>query len=345
MASLYEFIIKDKSGNTLASLDSTRSRSFDRYLNKTGSAQFTISVDDPKLYTDLLLLGDKELYIYRAGVLVWGGELCNRQTSINADTREATITAKGFFDLLSKKIVGTAITPRVFTNTDAGTIASTLITESQTGTNASVGITIGSITASKNRDRTLDSWKTVKEVIESMCSLNIKDGFDFEVAPNKQFNVYYPKGSTKTNIVFEYGVNIIGLSESMDATEMANEVIAIGNGQGPATLVSTQDANSTIQGQYKIRQKTVSFKDIITQATLDDHALAELAQTQIQSQIIGITTKGDLSPGYGSYDIGDTVRVRITTSLFAIDANYRIYGIKVNISDEDEETIDITFNP
>ena len=99
MASLYEFIIKDKSGNTLASLDNTRSRSFDRYLNKTGSAQFTISVDDPKLYTDLLLLGDKELYIYRAGTLVWGGELCNRQTSINADTREATITAKGFFDL------------------------------------------------------------------------------------------------------------------------------------------------------------------------------------------------------------------------------------------------------
>ena len=75
MADLYELIIKDKAGSALASLTGARQRFFANYLNKPGEARFTISASDPLVTDGMLLLGYNELYIYRAGTLVWGGEL------------------------------------------------------------------------------------------------------------------------------------------------------------------------------------------------------------------------------------------------------------------------------
>lgn len=342
---LYEFIIKDKSGNVVASLDSATQRSFEVYLNKSGSAGFTISPTDPKVTQDLLLLGNKELYIYRAGTLVWGGELGYRKTDV-ADGREGImVTAKGFFDLLSKKIIGSAATPKIYTNTDAGQIAWDIINTVQTGTNASFGISAGSIPASVNRDRTYE-FKNVKDAIEGLSSLNINNGFDFEIDANKQFSVFYPrKGLDKSDLVFEYGKNILSFSETLDATDMANEILVLGSGNGSEMITSVRDSNATTQSQYKIRQKVLSFKDVIETATLNDNGDKELALRQVQQQIISLKTKGNLEPFYGSYVVGDSVRVKINYGIISIDTLFRIYGIKVKISDEDDEDIELVFNP
>ncbi len=342
---LYEFIIKDKSGKVLALLDGARDRWFEIILNKSGAAGFTISTKDPKVSRDLFLLGNKELYIYRAGVLVWGGELCYSRVDLSAESEQIMVTAKGFFELLAKRFVGTSANPRVFSNTDAGQIAWTIINESQTQTDGDFGITQGTIQTSKNRDRTYE-YKNLKEAIEGLSSLNIKDGFDFEISPDKKFSVFYPrKGRDRNDIVFEWGVNILSFFETLDATDMANRVIVLGEGQGSEMKTSTRNAISTIQSAYKIREKLLMYKDVKEQATLDDHGDKELSVKQVQQQIIGLKTKGNLEPPFGAYTIGDSVRVRVKHGLLDIDNLFRIYGIRVRIDDEDEEDIELIFNP
>ncbi len=342
---LYEFLIKDKSGKVIATLDGAVSRWFEIYLNKSGAAGFSISCKDSKVTGDLLLLGNKELYIYRSGTLVWGGELAYRRADISDEREQVMVTAKGFFELLGKRYAGSAATPRVFSNTDAGTIAWTIINESQTQTDGNFGITQGTIQTSKNRDRTYE-YKNIKDAIESLSSLKIKDGFDFEIGADKKFSVFYPrKGRDRNDIVFEWGVNIKSFYEILDASEMANRVIVLGEGQGTEMKTSTRNASSSIQSAYKIREKLLMFKDVKETATLDDHGDKELSLRQTQQQIIGLTTKGNLEPYFGSYTIGDSVRVKIKYGFINLDSLFRIYGIRVNISDEDNEDIELIFNP
>lgn len=340
---LYEFIIKDKAGNILASLDSARNRSWEVYLNRAGSASFTLHLADSKINQDLLLLGSKELYIYRNNTLVWGGELVTSKSDLPSG--DIQITAKGFLDLLSKKFIGSAASPRVFTNTDLSTIMSTIISEVQTGTNASFGLVFGVLATSRNADRSYE-YKNAKEAIEGLSNLNIKNGIDFEFDAQKQFSTFYPKkGRDRNDIVFEYGNNVISFSESLDASDMANQIIVLGEGQGTELITSTRNAPSGIQSGYKIRQKVVSFKDVNSTATLDDHGDQELSNNQTQKQIISLKTKGNLEPGLGSYAIGDSVRVIVKYGYMNIDSLFRIYGIRVRITDEDDEDIELVFNP
>lgn len=343
MASLYEFIIKDKSGNTLTSLTGVRQRSWEIYLNKAGSASFSLSVNDPKALEGALVLGSNELYVYRSGTLVWGGELNYYRANLPDDT--VTVTAKGFFDLLAKKVIGTAATPRLFTNTDLSTIAMTIINEAQTGTNASFGITQGSLATSRQADRTYE-YKNVKDAIEGLSNENVQNGFDFEVAANKQFSTFYPKrGRDRNDIVFEYGKNIISFSETQDATEMANQAIVLGEGMGPELATVTRNTTiASLQETYKIRQKAISAKDVKDTPTLNDHGDKELSLHQTQQQIIMLVTKGNLDPGLGSYSLGDSVRIVVKYGFLNINQLLRVVGIRVRISDEDDEEVELIFN-
>lgn len=343
---VYEFVIKDKAGNKIATLDGALDRSFEVYLNKSGAASFSLNPLDAKVTADLLLLGNKELYIYRYGVLKWGGELTYRSTVVDDKNGKVTVNAKGFFDLLDKKILGTPTVPFSHTDDDLSDIAWDAIDQAQTGTNASFGITQGSLAVSRNADRNIDSFKTVKEIIEGVSNLNVQNGIDFEIDENKQFSTFYPqKGNYLPEVVFQWGVNIISFTENQDSTAMANEVIALGEGQGTEMITSKQDTLiAGLQDTYKIRQKIISHKDVSIQDTLDEHANNELALTQTQQQIISFKTRGDLAPQFGSYEVGDYVRVKIKHGIVNVDGYYRIVGIKVRIGEGDIEDIDITLN-
>jgi hypothetical protein len=342
---LYEFIIKDKDGNSLASLDGARGRYFNTYLNKSGSAGFTISPKDPVLTSGLILPGYSELYIYRAGVLVWGGEIVYTRTDVGTDSENIAVTAKGFLDLLSKRVVGTASTPRTFTSTDSSDIAWTIIDESQDLVDGDFGITRGADPTTVNRDRSY-SYKNLKEAIEGLSNENIQGGFDFEVTADKKFNVFYPtKGRQISDVVFEWGVNIVSFYQTLDAADMANQVTVLGSGEGSSMITATRNADTYLQETYRLRQEVLSHKDVSNTTTLNGHGDKYLAEHAGQIQITGITTKGDMPPTFGSYEVGDSVAVKIKYGIVNTDSYFRIYGINVNITDNDEETIQLIFNP
>lgn len=342
---LYEFIIKDKTGATLGRLDGATDRRYSIYLNNSGDAKFTLSIHDPNITTAMLLLGYAELLIYRGGTLVWGGELKYSRADLGGDNEKVIVTAKGFLDLFDRRVVGTAITPRVFSAEDLVTIARTLITETQALTNGDFGITLGTNPTSRDADRTY-SYENLKEALKDLTNETWDDAIDIEVTPDKVFNCYYPKkGRVLTEAVFEWGVNITSCWQILDATEMSNEVIALGQGEGNAMVTATRDSNAYLQETYKLRQGVINHKSVSDVATLNSHADKELFEKEAQQLFVGVTIKGDLSPVFGTYAVGDYVNVKIKRGLVDVFGLYRIYGIEVDITDEDEETITLIFNP
>lgn len=342
--SRYEFLITDKAGNTLATLDGAGSRSYSIYLNKSGEARFTLAPTDPKLTADLLLLGHKELKIKRDGTLVWGGELVYSRTDLSAEEERVEIAAKGYLNLLSYRYVGTtAGNPTTYTDEDLADIAHDLITDSQALSNGDYGITLGANPISRNGDRTYD-FRNLLEALEGLSNDNVDNGIDFEITPDKTFNAYYPKkGRQLDSVVFEWGVNVDEFFEIKDATRMVNQAIVLGSGEGNSMITATRN-DTNLQETYKLRQDILYHKSVVKQSTLEEHGDRALFERGSQSQIIGVKTRGDLPPSFGSYQVGDTVRVKIKHGIVNIDSYWRIYGIEVRVGDEDEEEITVIFN-
>jgi hypothetical protein len=335
--SLYELLIKDKGGNTLASLDSASNRSYELYLNKPGQAAFSLSIDDPKITPDLISLGYTELYVLRGGSPVWGGEIQLRTTRLG--NTSANLTAKGWGALLDKRLLGDKNTPLTFTATDASQIAAAIVTA-----NADLGFTVGYTPVATPQDHSYQ-YKNAKEAIEDVSNLKVPNSLDFEFTPEKRFNTYAPqKGSTLDHIVFEYGVNIVDFSLTEDATDMVNQIIAQGAGQGSAMLTAQSDSSAYVQNSYKLRQDAPAFKDVEEPTTLQKYANQALIARQSPTLIASVTIDGSIAPAFGTYSLGDTVRVRIRRGWVVVDGYYRIYGIKVNIGEEDEEQVELIFN-
>lgn len=342
---LYEFIIKDKEGNQLGVIDTAHDRSFSIYLNKAGDARFSLAVEDPKVHRDWLGLGYHELHIYRAGTLVWGGELAYARADAGNEEQTYQITAKGFLDLFSKRIVGTATTPVTYTDTDLVAIATDLVTDTQAQANGDFGITLGLAPASRDADRTEYYYENLLDALLGLSNDRVEDGIDFEVTPDKKFNCYYPaKGRLLDGVVFELGVNVVSYFVIDDATDLVNRVTALGAGEGNGMATATADAASHLQESYRLREGVSSHKSVSNPTTLATHAERELSANQEPRRIVGVTTRGDLPPAFGAYAVGDYVRVKIQQGLISIDDYYRIHGIDVQISEEDAETITLIFN-
>lgn len=340
---LYEFVIKDKSGNTMVTLDSARNRQFKFYMNKPSDAQFDVSLTDAKLTNDMLLLGNKELYIYRAGVLVWGGELTSDDETIDDQTEIRTVYAKGFANLLSKKIIGSSASPDSHTAEDAGSIVSGLITSSQSGINEDLGITNGVIQTSVNR--TIDfQFETLLDIIEHLSSDTVDDGFEFDVDPLKVFSLWYPqRGTERDDIIVEYGKNFTKYTRQGDASDMANEIIIYGAGSGVTQAQETVD-DTGLQPQYGIRQATLAANSIS-----DTTLLISIAQQYLN--LIGqpyntftIDLHQGSDPALGTYGIGDSIRLIVKKGLTQIDDFFRVYEIDVALTDDDDEDVTLTLS-
>ena len=149
----WKFYIRDDSGYTVASLVNARGRWFKEALNQGGSAGFILDTTDTNCSEDILKINKHELVIVYKGFEMYGGQISSINKVASGNDRYWEITTKQFFNLLEQRYCGynksTGLSDiREFTTTDAGTIAWTLINESQNEVNGDLGITQGTIQSS-----------------------------------------------------------------------------------------------------------------------------------------------------------------------------------------------------
>ena len=292
--------------------------SFTEELNKGRDAKVSLDFKAAKVIsdaysTDILFLftsGLRELWIQKNNIKVYIGVISD--LSIQKDDKgflRVDIASVGYLTLLSKRRTSNK---RIFTNTDAGVIAQTLVDESQQSDlpYSDLGITFGSIAPSVNRDRTY-RFDNVKDSIIKLSNENLKNGFDFDIDNNKIFNVYYPtKGTLKNNIFFDEQ-NIINYRFRKPLIlSLANQVYAIGEGFNDNVLFTKRTSAAEYRAVFTLLEDAVSERDVKELATLEDKGDRYLLDNQSPRISIEINHLDD-NPDINNYELGDSFRVTI----------------------------------
>jgi hypothetical protein len=338
----WRFVIKTPSGERVTSLINARNRWILERLNQESEAGFILDADDENCVASILVLGVNELHIYYKGVLWWSGQLVSAKKTAKGNDIYWEVLAKDWVSLLSKRFCGVE-SLREFTTTDAGQIAWTLIEETQALANGSFGITQGSIDVSIARTVTYDK-KNVLEAIKELSNLgqdgSSSYGMDFEITPEKVFNVYYPyKGSILNDVVFRYPGNCENFEALVDTWGIVNQEWGLGrHWTGNTAIVSRADATS--QTTYKRREAIKNYRDMSVLAFLQDMVYQDIQWLKNPSTVIRFESRVDDKSDIRNYGVGDAVVV--VCDKFDIDESLWVYDRKIEIGDNDQLKVTLT---
>ncbi len=331
----YEIQIKDLDGNVKGVFTNFTGLEFSHTLNREGYCKFTVSLSDDKVDGNMIQVGKREVYVYREGTRVWGGIMTMVDGSLTPNQDNMTVYAKGFMEYFKARYTDDS---RIFSATDAGAIAWTLIDESQTLTNGDFGITEGTIETSVNRDRTYE-YKNIYDAIVQLSE--VQNGFDFEITAAKEFNVYYPQrgDDLSDSQIFKWGKNIKEVKRFLhDFSEPVNEVTVLGTGLATATRTASQSKTD-----YNLRQLIYPYKDVEGVSFLEakgDEILNRFARPNREYEIVQIP---ESYPTYGVVQMGDWVRIEVAYGNYLEIADVvRINQMIINV-DKGLETITYNF--
>lgn len=317
----YEVIITDPDAGTIWEVI-PKSYSFTDKLNKEPEADFTFSFEEMQNYAELngttvinmFTAALREIYINRDGSKIFYGVISDFEVNPGDEgEKNIVIKAIGFFGLFKKRLVGIGVETN-YSGQDAGAIAWDLLEDSQASDSpySDWGITEGSITTSKNRDRSY-LFDNVYESIIRLSNENLADGFDFDIDNTKQFNVYYPtKGQARPNVVFDARTMATWKYQKKLFSEMVNKVYVIGEGFNEEIAYETRTAGTSYRTPFGTLEEKIEARDVTEVATLQDKGDKRLAEAREPRVIIDSVKHYDISPIlYTDYNVGDTVTVNL----------------------------------
>lgn len=320
----YKIVITDLAGTPLGEITDYKSLSFQKVLNREGDCIITAPIKSSSLNGNMLLLGQRDIYIYRNDDIAWGGRLLNKSGRITGGDDLITLASQGFMSLLKKRV-----TTDFIDNTDAGEIVWTWIDTSQNLVNGDLGITKGTVVPSKNRQRLTENSSIYEEMIQLT---EVKQGIDLEITQTKVYNSYYPQGSDKSATVkFQLGKNIETIDWSEDFSDPVNEAIVLGGGYGQSAITETRE-NTDLQEDYGLFQEVIPYKNVEETTLLQDKGDKEIIRRGLPRKQYTITQTPESEPDWTSLSLGDWVRVDVDYGVVSIHDAVRISTISVSYS-------------
>ena len=206
------------------------------------------------------------------------------------------------------------------------------------------GFTEGDVPSGVPRDDTYEN-KNIAEAIQQKAAL--EGGFDFEITPDKVFNAYYPqRGSIKEDLIFEWGRNIDNVKIDYSNEELANEVVAVGEGttagSSDDSTLATHAIDHQIMEAQKLRQAIDSFKDVSRIGTLTGHAAEALRLSTGTKKIFTFDLVPEIAPAFGEYDLGDYCVLLVNSGGIQEATYFRIYTIELAPDQEGLEKVSLT---
>lgn len=338
------------SGQLLADLSGRADgRSVIRSRNQADQVTWSLDLHEFERYCELLKLDPKTLVIInstevrvkRLGKYLAGGQVNYAETVLSANGPTISLRAIGFLNLFKKRYTSAN---RVFSGVSRSTICSTLITESQTGTNRDFGITIGTLASGPNHDETFKR-ENVKNALQGQTERQ-SDPIDIEITAEKVFNTYNKIGSNRPDIIFEYPGNIKpGSRFPLDGTDMTNRAIVLGSGSGDLGLAQTVVEDLGSQANYKVREDIVLSNARETVSELEDDGESVLASKAFPVNVPSLKIDGNKAPYITDYGLGDYVKVRVQNSAWLEqDSMRRVekYSLAIDSEDNEDVTLEVS---
>jgi hypothetical protein len=300
------------------------------------------------------------VYVDRDGVLVWGGNVYKRRP-LDGGTK-AEIRAYSFEYYLGRRHLKTN---KTYSGTDQLAVVRDLVTTMQALGGGNVALAVSQNVSGVVRGATTYfGYERYKfgDLITKMAEL--EDGFEYTVEVNygptghpvKTLVLGYPQlGSQAAQLVLEYPGNISEHPDwPEDSSTSANSLTAIGAGEGTTMLMRegvAQAATDELAANVVLFEDSVVYKDVTTLSTLQAHANADLAWKTGASVVPKVTLRADRHPVFGTYALGDLVRLRVTSPYHpakadgspSLDTHARILGWDVRPQSGTElETVTLT---
>lgn len=243
--------------------------------------------------------GFTNVYIFREGTLIFAGFVSDVRYQKYTQAFTVEIGIKSWLGYFENRY-HTA----VYTGVDQGDIAWAAIDATN-----DIGITEGTITATKNRNRTYSNDDVAKIVVQ-LNKEAIIDGYYFDISNQKVFTAGPTIGSDRENIIFDEG-NIYDFTVGVKLVGgVFTDGIILGGGVGEDQIVRTYDAGSTYEDAWYKQEALINDINVEDTGVLDDkiEQFVELRKNPIR--VLTFKTQVD-QPLVTLYNVGDRVRVRL----------------------------------
>jgi len=298
--------------------------------------------------------GRTAICVDRNGVLVWGGVIWGRE--YNSTSQTLTFQAREFESYFERRKIKTT---QVYNNVDQLTIAQALVNGAQSTTAGNIGVTVPTNTSGVLVSRTYYAYelKNVYSALQDLAKqtngfdMNIEVAYDGGGNPVKSFVFSYPKsGTTYTSTsltapVFEFpSGNMIEYIYPEDASIAANTIYGLGAGSNEGKLIATAVDTTKLTTGWPLLEQEANYSDITDATLLAGLASAQITATSYPPTTLKVAAPPAQDPVYGTYKIGDDVRVIITDNRFpnTLDAIYRLVALSVTPGENGPERVTLT---
>ncbi len=362
MATTYRYLFADLLTNTILAELPITGVSFTQQLNTAGTFTGHLLLSGVNAaglnVANGTIPGRTAIYVDRNNELVWGGVIWNRE--YNSADQTMTFQAREFLSYFERRrITATA----AYTNVDQLQLAQTIISNAQGVANGNIGLQYNQDPASSNTSGVLVSrtyygyeYKQVLSAVQDLAKQT--SGFDFEISvyydgdgnPAKSFNTYYPKSgvtysSTSTTApVFQLPGNIVEYQYPEDGSIAANTIYALGAGSNEGKLIETATDPTKLTDGWPLLEDQANYSDITDSALLAGLAAGQITATSYPPTTLRVVAPPSQSPTFGTYEIGDEVRVIINDNRFpsTLDAIYRLVALSVTPGEDGPERVTLT---
>jgi len=363
MATTYRYLFADLLTNVVIGELPLTGVSFNQQLNQAGAFQghILLSGIDAVGYNvaDSTIPGKCAVYVDRDGDLVWGGVIWGR--SYNSRSQLLSFSAREFESYFERRRIN--ITTN-YNNLDQLTIAQSLITLAQSEPFGDIGVQVGVDTSGVLLSRTYFDYelKTYYNALQDLS--RAEDGFDFNIQvaydgagePIKTFVTGYPRIGTVYSSanpaapVFEFPAgNVVEYEYPEDGSIAANKIYSLGAGSNEGKIIAIAiDANKYAEG-WALLEEQANYADVTDATYLGELALGQVNAVAYPPTVIKLVVPASQNPVFGTYALGDDVRLRITDQRFpsvttnaGLDEIYRIVGLNVEPGEDGPERVTIT---
>jgi hypothetical protein len=357
----YRYLFADLLTNQVIAELPLTAVNFTQQLNAAGTFTGTMLLTDSSETTLNVINGTiparTALYVDRNGVLVWGGIIWSRD--YNSETQHVSLTAREFESYFEKRVINTT---QAFTNLDQFSIVQALVNQAQAVTNGNIGVITDTSTSGVTVSRTFYNYE-LKNVYQAILDLSrgglngvTQYGFDFNINvaydvngnPSKTLALATKSGTrysatSQTAPLFEFpSGNVISYEYPEDGSLVANKVYVTGAGS-QVTPVTYTDATKIVGG-WAVLEDVANYSDITDTNLLTSLAVAQVNGVGYPPTTLKIVAPPYVDPVFGTYGLGDDVRVRIRDDRFpnGIDTTYRLVALTVTAGETSGEKITLT---
>lgn len=307
-------------------------------VDSSGYSPVQTSVIDP---------GRTIIYGLRDGVVLCAAIVWATQADLGRG--EVRIAGRGLFSYYERRHIRSTLT---YAAADQFTIVSGVLGHVHSlgaGNPLDLSVTWPALSG-VSRDRTYYGFER-KQVAEAITQLaEVDGGFDFSLdvagepgSFTHELCLHHPRRGRRTSMVWDAQKNVVLLSWSRDAGRQANELTAIGAGEGDDMLVSLV-SDPAMLATYPLLQDATTYKSVANRSTLDAHAYSDLGVRKQPVDLVSVEiVESDPDSRLGGFVPGDDVRVRASEGYVDFDAECRVqsYSVRVDANGAERVTVDL----